>query len=261
MGKMKSVGNKEFANAKSLKQHVREVLADWLGEPVDPDDPDWGFLMDLLSRHEDWESKSAGGVLELLPIRDRHGNLGLNIRRPQGEIDISWVHCCQQVFRREPRTELAHHREHVLSAMRRAVEPQITAFRQSARRRDGTWVCDESGEVMRRARQVHVDHARIPFIELAEKYAAPRGGWIGVQVVDAELEEGWYLAESDLEPWREFHQKWAVLRILSARENLTLAGQVRASRRRSALGDLDPMAAGIVGHESDGSPIFGWGND
>ena len=210
------IGAHTFPTKKEATGHIRRILyATVPGMPVAPEDHP--FLLALVERHPHAVRKIGAGVLrfEVRPNPTYPGNYGFWIVRTDGsETDFSFVECLS------PST----YQDDVRHAMRGSVADQIIEYKQEAFARGGTVYCLVTAEPVTWD-TCHVDHAPPTFLELADRFAALKGGYEGIPLTDPSTDGaiGREIAEPGaLFEWQEYHRRHARLRIVSPYANLGL---------------------------------------
>lgn len=215
------IGDRVFktkAQAEEEIRRVRQRVKD-SGRAAGADDE---FLRDLLALHPDAAEKAGAGVL-YFDVRTNFGATeGFWITRQDGsQTDFSFKKCLRA----------ATNEDKVRNAMRVAVRPQIEAFRSAAYAGKDTVTCAVSGDEVRMA-DCHVDHDSPTFIEIADQFAALEGGYQSIAVTAGDGVIGHRFSSSTIEArWVDHHEKFARLRVVSKRSNLsTLRRGIRRRR-------------------------------
>ena len=187
-----------------------------LNEPLCTLDREW--LIDILKHHHDWAAKRGAGVKHIeVRMNPSHtgSTRGLWIVRLDGsEVDISWVVALKPGGRSSAK-------DNVCAAARREVFEQVLATR-AAQTGDACPICGEPLLL-----KTHVDHAApFTFDNLITTFLAGMGlAWGDVGVDDF----GVYSMLSDralAEQWKDYHARYAVMRLIHKHENLSLGRQV-----------------------------------
>jgi len=188
-----------------LKGRVREIVASTpAGRDVSAEHH--AFLLDLLRHHPDAANKIGCGVAAFFTRENDFGKKALALRRIDGVlVDFSWVKCIDG--------DSQH--KNITAAFRTAIRAQVRQFKQRALTASST--CPLSGVPLTWDNS-HVDH-HIPFRVLLTSFLDKEKLILNdVQVDQREL--------IDIElrqRWRSFHEDTAVLRLISATENLKRA--------------------------------------
>jgi hypothetical protein len=199
----------------SLTRRCREVLYTTpLGGIVTGSDHE--FMLRLVERHRRAGDKVGCGVAAFIVRENQWRKRGFRIIRTDGsETDFSFLKCISH----------PSHAGEVRGAMRRAVADQVIGFRRPV----GRTTCPVTG-VRLEAGEGHVDHAPPAFLELADAFAAGRGGYDAIRLRVADAHMGPELAdEAFAASWRAYHRAHARLRVVSAMANLSV---LRAGGRR-----------------------------
>lgn len=221
MAKSYLVGGVEFRTQQAVVEHVRSILRRYSSGADTLNLADTAFMLDLLQRHPEAETKIGCGVASMYvadnPIYPGERSRGFHLRRYDGtETDFSFWEC----IRATP------HDKKVVSAMRVAVEPDTLAFKQAAfdAAPEGVLECPDTGALLRFG-TAHVDHkAPKTFDFLVKQFFKVEGLRLADIAVrrsgDNEYQD--LLAEADLcERWVAFHNQHADLEIVSPLANLS----------------------------------------
>lgn len=175
---------------KEMTARCREIL---YGEPEVIGD-NLTFMLDILNMHTEADSKIGCGVARMWSKQNpvyRHTRNFWVERHDGTTTDFSFTHCIS------PKDDFK-------SACRNAIRYQIKVFK------------DANG--MDKTR--HADHHPESFDSLLSRFVADNGKCKVIGTKDNSF--GCFLEDSEYERrWQEFHQKEAVLRNVSATENLT----------------------------------------
>lgn len=177
-------------NKKDLIARCREIL---YGTPEVTGD-DLVFMLSILERHTEAESKIGCGVLRMWseqnPIYTHTRNFWIE-RYDGSKTDFSFTHCISP-------------KNNFKAACRNAIRDQIKAFRLAHN-------MDQSR---------HVDHHPESFVNLLNRFTAIYGQCKVIGTKDNSF--GCFLVDKKYETrWQEFHQKEAKLRDISSKDNLT----------------------------------------
>jgi hypothetical protein len=192
-------------------QRCQEVIARTPdGSPVKPDDAE--FVMALLARHPDAAAKTGCGIAWLTAATEERWHRGRHfviVRTDGSRTDFSWRECIT------PSSHVTKCRD----AMRNAVADQVIAFREASRPHNCALDPAHPGPY-------DVDHYDPPFITLADRYAAVRGGYAGIALLphgDGDLSDE--LSPDDAAVWTRYHEYAARLRMLCRKCNGSGAAQ------------------------------------
>jgi hypothetical protein len=184
------------------KQWCRDLVARVPdGEPVP--EADDAVLRQLAQRHPDYAVKAGCGIAGFTTATEaRYATRHLVVLRTDGtSTDMSWQECIKP----------SAHRTDALGALRRAAEPQVHAAKDQLR--PVTPDCVLCGEPL--DGDVHADHHPVPFLTIAEEFAAAQGGWSGIIVdKDGDGRIGCELSADLTVPWQQFHAEHAGWRLL-----------------------------------------------
>jgi Protein of unknown function (DUF3223) len=177
---------------------------------------DTEFLHALLALHPDHTTKNGCGVERFEVRQGMAGHLQFWLIRTDGsETDFSFLKCLR------PKSE----REHVLSAMRRAIAGQVIEARNAVFADQATRLCPLTGEQLT-ADNCEMDHL-IPFIELANDFVASHGGYEAIETISADGEQGRHFKDTKIEKlWEEYHRGRAILRPVSKFANQVLLPEI-----------------------------------
>lgn len=203
------VGREVFKTKKELLSKLRGMLhAAALG--VELDEPEHGFLLELVQRHPEAQKKIGPGIRAFRVTTSEYRNRCFEVIRVDGTTtDFSYMKCV---------TEPTAWSE-FLKALRKSVERQIWEAKEKVFLWDEVIACPVSGEMMTR------EQAAVEYVEpdtfdwLAEEFSstekldknnlplgpAPDGGKV---LVDPALEAR----------WQAFHERRAKFRILAVSE-------------------------------------------
>jgi hypothetical protein len=216
MAKPIIVGDLQFTTQEAALDFVRGIRDRYRDGAV-IDAPDGTFLASLLSLHPEADQKFGNGIAHFSVQTDavfgttRH----FVVHREDGtSTDFSFKACI----------EGSSARRDALAALREAVAPQVTGFKQEAFEGRIDVPCGVRGTPTPFG-DAHVDH--IP----PRTFAALVTGWLrdeGIELLDVLVTppaDNQLLTEmadhTQLTSWRQFHAKHALLRIVSAGANLS----------------------------------------
>jgi hypothetical protein len=176
------------------------------------DEDDELFLLDLFSRHPEWDQKQGVGVAALeIGQSEFRTKCFVLLRYDGSKTDISFMKC---VSKPTPEQE-------VKQACRTAIRPTIYAFR-NAHVIYGTTRCALTGEVLTRE-NTHIDHYDLTFDEMFRL-------WIKTQDLDrlvnqlapsADNEYGYRFQDQQIiDEFIDFHDRHCQLRGVTREANL-----------------------------------------
>ena len=215
------IGGIEFRVKSEITDKCRSILNEVSDGCRVPEDQ-YEFLFDLFKYHDEWTSKSEGGVASISTTTTEHGTrCFVLVRGNQTKIDISFPHAIKLIPSNRTKNLTPQRLLDYKAAARTAIKPQISAFRDKALLQDVA--CPYTGEVLNRD-NCAVDH--IPpntFDRLLFEFSVSRkirpmeikvGSRNGVvaEFLDKEIEEY----------WKKYHQDNATLRVISKIGNLQL---------------------------------------
>jgi hypothetical protein len=206
------IGQHAFPTKKAAEDHIRNIR-DRYPDRVPLAGNDEEFMLELFSRHREWDQKRGRGIAHVSVFLTEFRNRAFLITRLDGSsTDISFKSCLK------PRT----HRETVLGAMRAAVKSQIWVFRDRSLLPGAT--CAITGQPLTPEDTVHVDH-QPPFLDLVSRFLETSGlAFDAISVVptrDNAVEN--QLADiGQLQAWSDFHQEHARLRLTHGSAHLRL---------------------------------------
>jgi hypothetical protein len=216
-----SIAEQIYSTKEALLEHCRAILRA-TADGASVSEEHLPFLFELFRYHDEWSSKSAGGVRAITAMQTPHGTRCFALVKHDGtSIDISFPHAVRHV----PTLRSSQLQPQALrdfrDAARRAIQQQIWSFRDSALR--GTPVCPIGGEVVTMSNYA-VDHepprtfdqllfefCRAHSVNPLTVVVASHAGTVPVFEDEA-------LARS----WQSYHQTNARLRLVSRLSNLTL---------------------------------------
>lgn len=209
MRKQFVIGKFSFATKGAAKMHIQRILNETpKGVILAGDERE--FVASLLQLHPSAGSKLKGGVAELSVDGDGRGGRCFHTHKLDGtRDDFSYLSCLSG-----KKEEAAG----VKDAFRRAIDPQIWAFRDS-RFAQGPIVCPYSGETVNR-KHYHVDHI-IPFADLLNTWLATHRLELGNIQIAKDEQFGYKLVDETLRAsWQEYHRENAKLQMLSPQGNM-----------------------------------------
>lgn len=201
-----TLGTLEFVTQKAAKEEIQRRLHEAeLEKPL----WDFDFWMDLLSRHPSAHEKIGCGIVSFKVTLNKYRQRGVYATRWDGTpADFSYTKCLR------PPTP----RELFAKTLRHAIEDQVVAFRESVFNGSETIICPINRKAVTRD-QVNVDH-ELPyrFETLVQKFTIDEKVDLKSPPVAPSIdgEIGRRLSDPTLEiRWREFHRKYAKLRVIS----------------------------------------------
>jgi hypothetical protein len=198
---------KEIRGWKGIaKQTCRDIVARTTdGVPLHGDDEK--FVIEILSRHPNARIKIGCGIdyISVQTVEPYHSRGFVVVRMDGSSTDFSYYEAITP----------SSHVQKVRVALRTIVSQQIIEFRDSCNPLECEINPDHRGPF-------HVDHADPPFIEIADRFAAYKGGYGNIKLSphqDGDI--GDFLDDQDdVEFWANGHQVIARLRILCQPCNL-----------------------------------------
>jgi hypothetical protein len=209
-----------FNTKKELEEYIKKILH---GFPLDEKlpDSDTEFLISLLQRHPEVESKMGSGVVYITIQNDsRYGttkHFQLH-RADNSTTDFSYIQCIK------PSTNLQKFKQ----AARNAIKESIVIFRDDYfNQHVENAICELTHQPITKNR-CHVDHIPpLTFEKIVNDYINDRGinidiiEFIGAKEDNAISNE--FIDESLKEDFQKYHDSVAKLRVLSAWGNLSIS--------------------------------------
>lgn len=192
----------------------RRLYAYAIGGPkhLSQDDVDW-FVSLIREMHPYASEKLAKPVVGIKKY-NRYGHQGDNlmlIYDDGSSMPFSWNKCCKG--------KASSDTVSIKSALRAAVQDQTSAVMDAAFRDREVIVCPMSGELVNRG-EAHVDHAPPRFADLVALWLMDAGLELEQVPLADDPQGGAALPAGDVRSsWRKFHERHAVLRVVSARWN------------------------------------------
>lgn len=204
-----------YPTYRAVRAEVLRRLAKYTSkapEDLDEDDATW-FVNLIREMHPYADEKLSKPVIGVRRY-NRYGHQGNNLLLMYADgssLPFSWNKCCKG--------KKSSDGVSVKTALRAAVADQTSAVMDAAFAKSDTIVCPMSGEVISR-RSAHVDHAPPKFADLVQAWLIDRD----IQLDDVALADdpqgGQLLAPGEeRDSWMRFHERHAVLRVVSARWN------------------------------------------
>jgi hypothetical protein len=186
-------------------------------EDLTHDDSDW-FVHLIREMHPYADEKLAKKVIGVRRY-NRYGVNGNNLLlmyEDGSSLPFSWRKCCKGKQSSDAGS--------IKAALRSAVADQTSAVMDEAFRHDDTIVCPMSGDAISR-KDAHVDHAPPRFCDLVQAWLIDRDSELKDVPLADDPQGGQVLASPARESWRHFHERHAVLRVVSARWNTSAEGR------------------------------------
>jgi len=201
------LGGHFFTTKKSIQQKVQAILSK--NEPIDE-----SFLMDLFEMHPWWSEKLGSGVKKIEIRQNKHwyNQTGFwLIRNDDSEIDISYKKCL----------ESPSHLNECKRAARFSIDPWIFSFKQQFfDDHGGLAFCPYTGEQLSFV-GAHVDH-QMPFTFRKIFLDFFGGKEIDQIEIDYTTQKPTFKDKQIQSAWIDFHNSLAVLKVVSAKANLTI---------------------------------------
>lgn len=210
-----TIGTESFARKKDIKLRCRSILSATADGAL-LDGFDKAFLMDLFRLHPSWVRKEGSGVSGITARTTFLGSRSFFLIRPDGsEEDISYNIVVDYLNRSAENMAVMDFKD----AARTAVMFQTKQFRINALA-GGQTLCPLTGEAL--SDTSHVDHvAPLTFDRLLFDFCRSRG--VNPKAVIIDYVGGMLPRIRDellLSDWEDYHQKNAVLRLVSRNGNL-----------------------------------------
>lgn len=211
----------EFPTKRLLEEFVKNIFLRNVNTCI-TSGLDFDFLLELMTHHLEYESKSEGGIAG---FRLQAGNHLFIIHPNSVEIDVSWRHCCNQAKGRKKRTREENNREWLSQAMRFAVKPQIDEYRDE-QIKNKSFLCNQCGS----GKNLQVDHV-VPkcFKTLTERFQRLTNHILVTPETEEDLPNHEILlcicfgetkvAKAFEKAWIDYHKCNAVLRMLCCKCN------------------------------------------
>lgn len=203
------IGQEVFKTKKELLAKVKAMLhAAALG--VELDEPEHGFLIELMKRHPEATKKVGPGVKAFRVTTSEYGNRCFEVIRVDGtETDFSYFKCVSEP---SPQTDFN-------KALRKSVERQIWEAKEKVFLWDEEIPCPVSGERMTREQAVVEYLPPDTFEWLAEEFFAAEKLDKNNLPLGPAPDGGKVLTDPELEArWQAFHEKRAKFKVLSENE-------------------------------------------
>jgi hypothetical protein len=204
-----------YPTYRSVRAEIKRRLGAYsVGGPKDltPDDVDW-FVHLIREMHPYADEKLAKPVVGIKKY-NRYGHQGDNLMllyEDGSSLPFSWNKCCKG--------KASSDAVSVKGALRAAVQDQTSAVMDAAFLDRDTIVCPMSGELINRC-EAHVDHAPPKFADLVNLWLIDMGVDLEQLPLADDPQGGAILPDGHMRSsWRTFHERHAVLRVVSARWN------------------------------------------
>jgi hypothetical protein len=204
-----------YPTYRSVRAEIKRRLAAYpVGGPKDlaADDVDW-FVHLIREMHPYASEKLAKPVVGIKKY-NRYGHQGDNLMLAYDDgsaLPFSWNKCCKG--------KASSDAVSIKAALRAAVQDQTSAVMDAAFRGRDAIVCPMSGDMIDRG-QAHVDHAPPRFADLVTMWLIDMGLQPDQIPLADDPQGGAVLADGPVRcSWMDFHERHAVLRVVSARWN------------------------------------------
>jgi hypothetical protein len=214
-----------FQTKAAILERCRAILKQTADGGLIPTE-DLPFLLELFQYHDEWATKSEGGIVSVAVRKTEQGTRCFDLVRRDGTCeDISFVHCVGLLPTARSASRLPQALKDYRNAAREAVTPQVRAFRDAAL--ESPCTCPITGEGLTRDTAA-VDHAPPQtFDRLLYTFSHNEG--INPLDVRVRSHQGTVPVFEDTHLkalWCEFHAAHAQLRLLSRVGNLQLPKEV-----------------------------------
>jgi hypothetical protein len=205
------IGGVVFSSATQAKKEISGLLQSHQPGQVVAEEC-WEFLDALLDRHPEAEQIRGCGVVAFFVDRDSFGSQCFWVLRSDGSRQhFSYRQCVKPTTRSQWATD----------AFRCEIAPQILRFKRDQFAENGVVPCALTGALVTWY-ECHVDHV-VPFAEVLKNFLSQEPG---LPLEDVDVEEvgvgGVRLESRELASfWCDFHRQHAVLRITTAKANLS----------------------------------------
>lgn len=199
----------------SVRAEIKRRLSAYaVGGPKDLTDDDVEWFVHLIREMHPYASEKLAKRVVRIKKYNRYGHQGDNlmlIYEDGSSLPFSWNKCCKGKASSDVGS--------IKGALRAAVQDQTSAVMDAAFCDRDTIVCPMSGDVIDRG-NAHVDHAPPRFADLVQLWLIDMGLELEQLPLADDPQGGAVLAEGDVRSsWRHFHERHAVLRVVSARWN------------------------------------------
>jgi len=199
----------------AVRADIKRRLAAYpVGGPKEltPADVDW--FVDLIREMHPYASEKLSKPVVGIKKYNRYGHQGDNLMLIYADgsaIPFSWNKCCKGKSSSDACS--------IKSALRAAVQDHTSAVMDQAFRDVHMIECPMSGELIHRG-DAHVDHAPPKFADLVNLWLIDMGLQLEHVPLADDPQGGAILPAGDVRlSWRSFHERHAVLRVVSAKWN------------------------------------------
>ena len=213
-------GSKKLTQKESKKcveKFLRNILGNENIRIIKINDNDFDKLYSLLKFHPNFQNKIQYGIEAFIVNITPKNYIQLSfVNNNDEKDDISWVKISQVLAGLDTKTLKL---QTIHKAMRASIADQIFEFKEKHFLLNSCFISELSGEKLDE-NFVHVDHYKPTFYELANNWIN-LVGFDNIELVSLGCQLGPVLREDQRKNWSDYHRKYAKLRILSAKENLT----------------------------------------
>ena len=202
----------------SVRAEIKRRLSAYpIGGPKDltPDDVDW--FVHLIREMHPYASEKLSKPVAGIRKYNRYGHQGDNLLLVYVDgscSGFSWNKCCKGKASSDSTS--------IKNALRAAVRDQTSSVMAEAFRDRDMIVCPMSGDLIRRS-EAHVDHAPPAFADLVMLWLIDMDMRLDDLPLEDDPQGGAVLPEGRVRSsWRRFHERHAVLRVVSARWNTSV---------------------------------------
>jgi hypothetical protein len=199
---------------KELTERCRAITRQYnINEKIDNAEH-FAFLMNLFSRHSEWDMKRGCGIKSITVKKDFYGNKYFYLNRVDGTgTDISFVHCISE---RKPIAIIKQ-------ACRYAVRNEIEAYRRK-NVQYGVTTCPITGDVLTQD-NTHIDHYDLTFQQMFDRWIAGRSIdelFKKINKTDDNSLLTYFTCDLLISEFIEFHNKHCKLRAVTKTANLSI---------------------------------------
>lgn len=180
------------------------------------------FLFDLFKYHDEWDSKSSGGVCNISVQTTEHGTrCFVLLKNDSQKIDISYPHCIKLIPTKRTKNLTPQRLLDYKNGARTAIKSQIRAFRDEKLR--ASLNCPYTKEVINRDNYA-IDHTppktfdKLLFDFTVKNSIKP----LGIKIVSKDGVVAEFYDKKLEKQWQVYHKQHAELRILSKKGNAQL---------------------------------------
>ena len=202
----------------SVRREILRRLAKYSSVAPDdlaPDDVAW--FVDLIREMHPYAAEKLSKPVVGIRRFNRYGVNGNNLMlvyQDGSALPFSWNKCCKGKHSSDAQS--------IKAALRAAVQDQTGAVRDEQFSKGTTFVCPMSGDTITRE-TAHVDHAPPSFADLVQAWLIEHDIRLEDVPLGDDPQGGAILAAGDLrDSWVRFHRRHAVLRVVSARWNMSM---------------------------------------